>query len=83
MKRIILMVIGITVLATAAYAAVSSPCSGYRKPPKEPAPPREYVETGNRRDVIDNRVPTHTKKEGAINILKATEDRETLISGRE
>lgn len=82
MKKILLAIIAISVFVPSAFAAVSSPCSGYTKP-KEPAKPRVVVDTGYRRDVIDNRVPVETKKEGTINLLKAAKDRETLISGQQ
>ena len=83
MKKIILAIIAVTAFASVAYAAVSSPCSGYKKP-KEPAPVREAVDTGYRRDVLDYRVPTESVvEEGKVHRSQATQDRETLISGRD
>jgi len=85
MRKITLAIIAVMVFTSFAFAAVSSPCSGYKKPAKEPAPPREYVETGNKRDVLDNRVPTKTVRKGNISddMAQATKDRETLISGQQ
>jgi len=81
MRKVILTVIAVIAFASVAYAAVSSPCSGYKKP-KEPAPVREYVDSGHRRDVLDNRVPVESVKEGKVHIEQATQDRDSLISGQ-
>ncbi|MFA6079318.1 MAG: hypothetical protein WC779_06205 [Candidatus Omnitrophota bacterium] len=82
MRKVILTIIAVVAFTSVAFAAVSSPCSGYKKP-KAPAEPREMVDTGHRRDVLDNRVPTESVKEGKVHMEQATQDRETLYSGRQ
>ena len=79
MKKTILAIIAVMFFASTAIAAVSSPCGVYKKPAKEPAAP---AETGHRRDVLDNRVPAQTVEGGALKLEKATQDRESVITGR-
>ncbi|MDD5440162.1 MAG: hypothetical protein PHS37_08255 [Candidatus Omnitrophica bacterium] len=80
MRKIILAVIAVMASASFAFAAVSSPCGAYKKPA---APSQPRVDTGNRRDVLDFRVPTQTADSAQIYREKATQDRETLISGQQ
>ncbi len=79
MRKITLAVIAVMIFAASAYAAVSSPCSGYKKPAAAPAPsvPSDY-----RRDVLDERVPVQTEETGTVYKSKATEDREYMPSGK-
>jgi hypothetical protein len=81
MKKIALAAIVVVFCASYVFAAVSSPCSGYRKPSEPRA--REVVEEGYRRDPQGFRVPIQTVKEGFVHHAQATKDRENQVSGGE
>ncbi len=77
MKKLTFAIILVTVFASSALAATSSPC-GYKKP----AAP-QVRDDGYRRDVLDFRVPVQTEQRGDVYRDQATKDRETLLTGKQ
>lgn len=89
MKRLLVLAaiaVVCLVAVSVATAAVSSPCSGYTKPVvkevcKKECPAPTTVVQSYRRDVLGQKVPVETHKEGDALTDKATKYEEQLLTG--